>query len=47
MQNNIISCVIVVYLCMASSVVIGLFATVFRNVPASMVAGVLQVTSGG
>ncbi|THD28133.1 hypothetical protein D915_001067 [Fasciola hepatica] len=46
MQNNIISCVIVVYLCMASSILIGVFATVFRNVPASMVTGVLQVTSG-
>ncbi|VDP67406.1 unnamed protein product [Echinostoma caproni] len=36
-----------IYLCMASSVLIGIFATVFRNVPASMVTGVLQVTSGG
>ncbi|KAF8567825.1 hypothetical protein P879_02004 [Paragonimus westermani] len=46
MQNNIISCVIVVYLCMMVSTVIGIFATLFRNVPASMVTGVLHVTSG-
>ncbi|GAA47791.1 hypothetical protein CLF_100805 [Clonorchis sinensis] len=46
MQNNIISCVIVVYLCMVGSALIGTFAIVFRTVPASMVTGVLHVTSG-
>ncbi|CAH8517123.1 unnamed protein product [Dicrocoelium dendriticum] len=46
MQNNIIACVIVVYLCLAVSTLLGTFATLFRNVPAAMVTGVLHVTSG-
>ncbi|KAK4468760.1 hypothetical protein MN116_007934 [Schistosoma mekongi] len=46
MQNNIISCVVVVYLSVAASVLIGAFSTVFRAVPAAMVTGVLYVTSG-
>ncbi|TNN21119.1 hypothetical protein EWB00_000737, partial [Schistosoma japonicum] len=46
MQNNIISCVVVVYLSVAASVLIGAFSTLFRAVPAAMVTGVLYVTSG-
>ncbi|KAH8874396.1 hypothetical protein KSF78_0008349 [Schistosoma japonicum] len=45
MQNNIISCVVVVYLSVAASVLIGAFSTLFRAVPAAMVTGVLYVTS--
>lgn len=46
MQNNIISCVVVVYLSVAASVLIGAFSTLFRAVPAAMVTGVLYITSG-
>ncbi|CAL8082612.1 unnamed protein product [Calicophoron daubneyi] len=46
MQNNIIASAIVVYLSMLVSIIIGLFGVIFRNVPASMVTGVLHFIAG-
>ncbi|BHF81175.1 hypothetical protein SprV_0702434800 [Sparganum proliferum] len=46
MQNNLISCTIVVLMCVGCSVAIGVVSIAFRIVPAALVNAFLYLTAG-
>ncbi|EUB54625.1 hypothetical protein EGR_10518 [Echinococcus granulosus] len=45
MQNNLIACVIVVFLCIISSTIVGAISVLARMVPATMVNAYLYLTA--